>query len=71
MILYTPMPLEAVMASEKDDLLVYQEIQYGGITFVVEPASNGRGKIVQIRSTDPNVYLRQEFQPGKEIPLWI
>lgn len=71
MILYTPMPLEAVMATEQDDLPVYQEIQFGGITFVVEPVSNGRGKIVQIRSTDPNVYLRQEFQPGKNIPLWI
>jgi len=70
MILYTPMPLEAVMASENDAAPSYREVQYCGINFLVEPGDKGMGKIVQVRSTDPYVYLKPEFQPGREIPLF-
>lgn len=55
------------MASELDYLPKYREIQYKGVTILIEPHCNGRGKIVQVKSTDPYVYLKEEFQPGKEI----
>lgn len=67
LILYTPMPLEAVMASEQDYMPKYREIQYKGVTVLVEPQCSGIGKIFQVKSTDPYVYLKEELQPGKEI----
>ncbi|AFV11370.1 hypothetical protein Tph_c11480 [Thermacetogenium phaeum DSM 12270] len=66
MILYTPLPLELVFA-EKDGAVPYQEVVVSGVTLVVQPVGSGLGKIVQIRSTDPAVYLKPEFQPGQQI----
>ncbi|HHV34985.1 MAG TPA: hypothetical protein GXX59_05340 [Syntrophomonadaceae bacterium] len=68
MILYTPLPMELVMSVE-DNSSPYQEIELDGVTLVVQPTAAGMGKIVQIRSTDPGVYLRPEFQPGQQISL--
>ena len=68
MILYTPLPLELVMSVD-DNTSPYQDVELDGITLVVEPTIAGMGKIVQIRSTDPSVYLRPEFQPGQQISL--
>ncbi|MGB4504716.1 MAG: YlzJ-like family protein [Syntrophaceticus sp.] len=68
MILYTPLPLELVMSAE-DTPSPYQEIELDGVTLVVQPTAAGMGKIVQIRSTDPGVYLRPEFQPGQQVSL--
>ena len=68
MILYTPLPLELVMSVD-DNTSPYQDVELDGVTLVVEPTVAGMGKIVQIRSTDPSVYLRPEFQPGQQIPL--
>ncbi|NPV28273.1 MAG: hypothetical protein HPY58_01185 [Firmicutes bacterium] len=69
MILYTPLPLELIWASE-GNVPSYQEVEFSGITFVIQPTGPGIGKIVQIRSSDPNVYLRPEYQPGREISLF-
>lgn len=68
MILYTPIPLEIVMAVE-DSTSPYQEVELEGVTLVVQPTATGMGKILQIRSTDPGVYLRPELQPGQQISL--
>jgi len=68
LILYTPLPLELVLLSD-DSGSPYQEIEYDGVTLVVEPMGIGLGKIVQVKSTDPSVYLRPELQPGQQIPL--
>ena len=68
MILYTPLPLELVMSVD-DNTSPYQDVELDGVTLVVEPTVAGMGKIVQIRSTDPSVYLRPEFQPGQQISL--
>ncbi len=69
MILYTPLPLELIWASE-DNTFSYQELEFSGITFLIQPTGIGRGKIIQIKSTDPNVYLKPEYQPGREISLF-
>jgi hypothetical protein len=68
LILYTPLPLELVMSVD-DNTSPYQDVELDGVTLVVEPTIAGMGKIVQIRSTDPSVYLRPEFQPGQQISL--
>lgn len=68
MILYTPLPLELVLSTE-ENTTPYQEIELEGVTLVVEHTADGTGKIVQIRSTDPCVYLRPEFQPGQQVSL--
>jgi len=70
LILYTPLPLELVLMSD-DNSSPYQEIEYDGVTLVVQPMGTGLGKIVQVKSTDPSVYLRPELQPGQQIPLNI
>lgn len=70
MILYTPMPIESIWAVEGTETPSYREVQYCGIIFLVQPSVAGMGKIVQIKSCDPGVYLRPEFQPGREIPLF-
>jgi len=67
LILYTPLPLELVLMS--DDSSPYQEIEYDGVTLVVQPTGTGLGKIIQVKSTNPSVYLRPELQPGQQIPL--
>lgn len=69
MILYTPLPLELIWCSETN-LPAYQEVTLSGITFVIQPTGIGIGKIVQVRSTDPNIYLKPEYQPGQEISLF-
>lgn len=65
MILYTPFPLELIFAAKDRTISPYQEIELDGATLVVQSTGAGMGKIVQVRSTDPNFYLRPEFQPGQ------
>ena len=69
LILYTPMPVELIWlppeAAEIPSAL--QEIESGGVTLLVQPVGINSGKIVQIRSTDPNQFLKPEYQPGRVI----
>lgn len=67
MILYTPLPLELVLSVEEETTSPYQEVELSGVTLVVQSTGTGMGKIVQVRSTNPSVYLRPEFQPGQQI----
>lgn len=69
MILYTPFPLELVFA-EENTTFPYQDVVVSGVTLVVQPTGAGLGIIVQVRSTDPAVYLKPEFQPGRQVPLF-
>jgi hypothetical protein len=65
LILYTPFPLELIFAAEDNAISPYQEIEINGATLVVQSTGIGIGKIVQVRSTDPNIYLKPDFQPGQ------
>jgi hypothetical protein len=67
-VIYTPLPLELVMFAE-DSISPYQDIDLDGATLTVQPTKTGMGKIVRLNSTDPNYYLKPEFQPGRQIPL--
>ncbi len=68
MILYTALPIELVMSVE-DKTSPYKDVSMNGIPLVVEPTATGMGKIIQVKSTDPQVYLRPEFQPGQQVPM--
>ncbi|HBG21836.1 MAG: YlzJ-like family protein [Syntrophaceticus sp.] len=67
-VLYTPLPLELVMFTE-DSTSPYQDIAIDGATLTVQPTATGMGKIVRINSTNPDHYLKPEFQPGQQISL--
>ncbi|HAA89540.1 MAG: Uncharacterized protein XD63_1264 [Thermoanaerobacterales bacterium 50_218] len=69
MILYTPIPPELIWERQNQETATYQEVQYSGITLLVQQGDNGSGKIVRIISSNPYAYLIPELQPGREVPL--
>ena len=48
-----------------------ENVYYNGVLVTVERIAVNRYQIVNVLSTDPKDYLREELQPGKmiEIPL--
>lgn len=68
MILYTPMQLELVLEGfDQSTYPVYQEVNYDGVSMLVENADHGRKKIVKLLSTKPSDYLKSELYPGNFI----
>ncbi|SDF76421.1 YlzJ-like family protein [Sporolituus thermophilus] len=63
MILWTVMPLEIVLEG-LDAQPNYEEIDYNGLTVVVERLSPVQCRVIRIISTDPQDYLRSDLQPG-------
>ncbi len=71
MILYTIMPLELVMegmgnqetSQERREI----EIEVEGRKLVVQPQSATEGRVVRLLSTNPEDYLKGEWQPGSLI----
>lgn len=71
MILYTPLPPELIWTwTNENESSTYQEIELGGINLVIKPVGLGIGKIIQVKSSDPYVYLKPEYQPGRLISLY-
>ncbi len=70
MVLYTPIPLEEVLAEnngqQAGDTL---HIPYKGGTIEVEIISAATAKIVRLHSNSLNDYLQPHLQPGAEIKL--
>ncbi|MFW6287647.1 MAG: YlzJ-like family protein [bacterium] len=65
MINYSIYPPEIVFANYDDFEASYEEITLGSdITLVVERIDKKSVKIAQIISSDPQVYLRNDIQPG-------
>jgi hypothetical protein len=67
LVLYTPMPPELIWATESNETMNLQEVEHQGVTLIVQPTGMNTGRIVQIKSTDPYVFLKQEYQPGRTI----
>ncbi|MCL4516246.1 MAG: YlzJ-like family protein [Firmicutes bacterium] len=66
--LYTVMPVETVMGwDEGDPELV--EVEVGGVLMQVLPDGQGGGVVERLLSTDPQDYLKAEFQPGNRVHL--
>jgi hypothetical protein len=75
MILYTIIPLEAVFDWETengfhefstDEVLIKQ----GSVSLLTQPLPGGQYKINRIISTDPQDYLKPEWQPGSIMSLF-
>lgn len=61
-VLYTPMPLEAIFPPNSESTTRY--VQRGRQLLEVEPIDFNRARIVRLISTDPQDYLNTECQPG-------
>jgi hypothetical protein len=70
MLLYTIIPTESIFESETDnqeDLHDEIEIIQGKASLLIQSLAGGKYKITRIISTDPQDYLRPEWQPGRII----
>lgn len=66
MLLYTIIPMESIFESETDNQEDFHEIEImqGQASLLIQSISGGKYKITRIISTDPQDYLRPEWQPG-------
>ena len=65
MIIYTAVPLEAVMEGVESYKPEYMELDYpGGGKMLIEPITPTEGRLVRLISPRPEDYLRPENQPG-------
>jgi hypothetical protein len=65
-ILWTPIPMEVVLAGMEDSP-AYLEVEYNGRTLLLENIVHNQYKIVRLISTNPEEYLRNDNQPGTVI----
>lgn len=63
MLHYTPLPLELILEGF-DEKRNYREIQFEGVTLLIEEVNSKENKIVQILSTNPQDFLNPKLQPG-------
>ncbi len=69
MVLYTPIPLEDVLADREEQKGGILKIPYKGGIIEVEMTSAVTAKIIRLHSSAINDYLQPHFQPGSEIKL--
>jgi len=67
MIMYTAMPLELILSGYDDFNPTYEEIEYNGVSMLIEPISPYQGKIVRLLSCNPQDYLHPSYTPGNTI----
>lgn len=67
MIIYSPIPIEAIFEGYDKMKLNYREVQFGQVTMVLEQVSVGEGRIVRVISPDAQDYLNPNYQPGRII----
>ncbi len=75
MMLYTIIPFEAIFDAEAEsdlaqDSLGDVEIKQGQASLLTQPLPGGQFKINRIISTDPQDYLKPEWQPGSIMSLF-
>ena len=63
MVIYTPLPLELVL-DNYDQQRQFHEIEVSGMKMLVEAVSMSTWRLVRIFSTDPQDFLKPEYQPG-------
>ncbi len=70
-LLHTVMPLELVLQESGKDVVENYELSITGGSIVVEPLSMDKAKIIRVISSEPQVYLQPQLQPGSVIKfLW-
>ncbi len=68
--LYTPLSYEDIHGLG-DEYQQYELIMYQDKHCRVERMENGECRLLQLLSTDPNDFLKNEFMPGTIIPNQI
>ncbi|KNZ69334.1 hypothetical protein Tfer_1971 [Thermincola ferriacetica] len=66
MIIYMPWPAQDIFKQDNEQYK-YQEIEVQGTKLLVEPIAMDQCRVVRVLSTDPQDYLKTEFQPGSEL----
>ncbi len=64
MILWTPLPIEAVTEGLEPAPAATMEVRVRGRLVEVAPVGAGAGRVVRLHSTDPQDYLAPSLQPG-------
>ena len=67
--LWTIVPVEQVLENREETSPRFREIEYDGITMMVEPMADGMGRVERLLSGNPADFLRPELQPGSLVPL--
>lgn len=67
MILYTPMPLEAVLEGMEEFRPQYRELVLGEARLLVEDSGPGQCRVVRLISPRAEDYLDPRYQPGENI----
>jgi len=68
MIIYSVMPMEAIMRNMEGTEYNYSETEVDGVKMLVEYASpSTEAKIVRLLSPNPQDYLNPRFSPGQKI----
>jgi len=68
-LLWTPLPLEQVLAYPEGAPSPCLEVQIGSRILQVQPGEHGMGVIQRLISADPGDYLDPRWQPGSRIRL--
>ncbi len=67
--LHSIVPVEEIWAETDLPAAELREVMVHGCMMQVEPIDSSSGKVVRILSTDPQDYLKPEFQPGRIVLL--
>lgn len=67
MIHYSTIPIDQVYAGWDSFTPNYQEINYQGVTMLIEPQGTQGGRIVRLISPNPQDYLNPNWAPGQFI----
>lgn len=64
MILYTPLSNTDIFPVENDAFTKRHCVSYQGRQFFVEETDKGDFQVLQLLSSDPQDFMRQEYNPG-------
>ncbi|MGE6631490.1 YlzJ-like family protein [Bacillus sp. NPDC077027] len=70
MILYTPMPHEAIYPDQKETERSLKQVQIDGVPVMIEMKED-EAEIVQVLSTNPMDFLNQNLAPGQRVKLQL
>ena len=63
-LLWSIVPTDSIFATETKDISLLRSVPAAEATMILSDVGGGMGKIERLLSTNPNDYLRPEWQPG-------
>jgi hypothetical protein len=67
---YSVIPCEVTYYEKEKEAKKQRQIELDGVSLLVEVDQEQRATIVQVLSPNPQVYLDERFQPGRQIYLF-